>query len=636
MIQITKELINRIKSFVNDGDLRLRPFVLAGELNKSYIQGAQYKKINDRILAIEGMKTNNSLYLERKVFNRMLPIYLTRYGILSQNQPIAGFRGTDNREESITNAIEGNKFLETFRKDINFNQVYKKAIQHADVFGLGWFKIGIDWSKGDDIEVKDITIKKPTDKDFKVTGKRTIREGRTFVDIVPMHEVLVESLAVESIDDIHELVHRRMFSLEYIRKRWGFEAVPEQIDPRYFLADVRYSDNNRFEQNKYAYVYEYYRKPDALYPDGLYVMMINESVLYAGKLPYLNGLHRREIPFEPINLQTVPNHLVGVTVYGQIIPIQDTYNSIKNRLLEHINQLSIGQMYVWQNSLVNPNGVTNKPGQFIHLKRNAKKPEPVVKAQVGTEIVNYLKSIEDDMLVTAGLSQISAYGMSKSSVRTDGVADKIGEADQNKLTNAIDSVSETIIRVFKKVLYTEQERERMLLDILKLAKLDDYMLKYNLGELDPENLEIVNRDFLMQSDQARQLKMTQAANLGVYNPQSGLSFLTKLEILDSLNSGYLKDTLDPIERSNHDVIRDEQRDLLDKIDIEVHDYDNHAQHILEHTVFRLSAQVRELKKKDPELYAFVQESLKKHIEEHSKFQQDTSNKSVYENAKAVL
>ena len=37
------------------------------------------------------------------------------------------------------------------------------------------------------------------------------------------------------------------------------------------------------------------------------------------------------------------------------------------------------------------------------------------------------------MLVTAGLSQISAYGMSKSSVRTDGVADKIGEADQNKL-----------------------------------------------------------------------------------------------------------------------------------------------------------------------------------------------------------
>ena len=633
---VSTALIKRIQSFVNDADLRIRPFILSGELNKSYIQGMQYKRINDRILAIEGMKTHNSLYLERKVFNRMLPIYLTRYGILSQNQPIAGFRGTDNREETITNAIEGNKFLEAFCKDINFADKYKKAIQQADVYGLVWFKTGIDWSKGDEIEVKDITIKKNEDDDFKATGQRIIREGREFIDVIPMHEVLIDSLAVESMEDINELVHRRMFSLEYIQKRWGFTARPEQIDPRYFLADVRYSDNNRFEQSKYAYVYEYYRKPDALYPKGVYLLMINEEVLFSGDLPYDNGHNKREIPFDFMNLQIVPNHLVSVTVYSQLIPIQDTYNAVKNRLLEHINHLSIGQMYVWQNSLVNPNAITNKPGQFIHLKRNAKKPEPVIKAQVGTEITNYLKTLEDDMLVTAGLSQISAYGMSKSSVRTDGVADKIGEADQNKLTNAIDSISNAITRVFKKVLYLEKQRERMLRDVLRLAKLDDVMVKYNLGELDPENLEIVNREFLMQSDQARQLKMTQAANLGVYNPQMGLSYLTKLEILDSLNFGYLKDTLDPIERSNHDCIREENQDLLDKVDIEVHDYDNHAQHILEHTVFRMSAQVRELKKKDPELYAYVQESLKKHIEDHSKFQQDNSDKGVYENAKALL
>lgn len=635
-MKISKDLINRIKSFTNDGDLRIRPFVLSGELNKSYIQGMQYKRINDRILAIEGMKTKNSLYLERKTFNRMLPIYLTRYGILSQNQPIAGFRGTDNREESITNAIEGNKFLETFCKDIKFKEKYKRAVQQADIFGLVWFKHGIDWTKGDEIEVRDITIKKTDKEDFKTTGKRIIREGRTFIDVIPMHEVLIDSLAVESMEDINELVHRRMFSLEYIRKRWGFEAVPEQIDPRYFLADVRYSDNNRFEQSKYAYVYEYYRKPDALYPDGLYVLLINDTVLHASELPYNNGYNRREIPFDFMNLQTVPNHLVSVTVYSQLIPIQDTYNSIKNRLLEHINHLSIGQMYIWQNSLVNPNAVTNKPGQFIHLKRNAKKPEPVTKAQIGTEITNYLKSIEEDMLVTAGLSQISAYGMSKSSVRTDGVADKIGEADQNKLTNAIDSISEAILRLFRHVIYVEKDRQQMLQSVLKLAKLDSYMVKYELGKLDPENLEIVNRDFLMQSDQARQLKMTQAGNMGVYNPQSGLSYLTKLEILDSLNSGYLKDTLDPIERSNHDVIRDEHRELLESIDIEVHDYDNHSQHILEHSVFRMSSQVRELKNTNPELYAYIQESLKKHIGEHSKFQQDTSNKGVYENAKALL
>ena len=64
------------------------------------------------------------------------------------------------------------------------------------MFGLVWFKHGIDWSKGDKVEVRDITIKKPLDDDYKTTGKRIIREGRTFLDVIPMHEVLVDSLAV--------------------------------------------------------------------------------------------------------------------------------------------------------------------------------------------------------------------------------------------------------------------------------------------------------------------------------------------------------------------------------------------------------------------------------------------------------
>ncbi len=634
--RVNNPTLNHIQSFIRDAELRVKPFVLSGELSKGYIQGYQYKRINERTLAIEGLKNTHGLYLERKIFNRMLPIYLTRYGILSQNQPIVGFKGTDNREETITNAIEGNKFLDSFKKDINFTGKYKKAIQGADIYGLVWFKTGIDWSKGDEILTKDITITKPDDDTFKAKGTRSVKEGRTFIDVIPIHEVLVDSLSVESMEDINELVHRRMFSLEYIRKRWGFEARAEDIDPRYFLDTSRYSDNDRYEQNKYAYVYEYYRKPDALYPEGQFIVMINDTILYEGILPYKNAYNKRTIPFIPMNLQTVPNHLVSVTVYSQIIPIQDTYNSIKNRLLEHINHLAIGQMYVWKDSLVNPDGVTNKPGQFIMIKRNAKRPEPVQKAQVGSEIINYLKSIEEDMLVTAGLSQISAYGMSKSSVRTDGVADKIGEADQNKLTNAIDSIGESLINLFKQVLYIEKERQEDLSKIMKLAKLDDYMVKYKLGELDPENLEIVNREFLMQSDQARQLRMTQAANLGVYNPQSGLSYITKLEILDALNSGYLKDTLDPIERASHDQIREEHSDILDKIDVEVNDWDNHEQHILEHSLFRMSAQVRNLKKNDKALYEYVTSVLQEHIAKHSEYKQDSQSQATYQNAKAFL
>ena len=162
------------------------------------------------------------------------------------------------------------------------------------------------------------------------------------------------------------------------------------------------------------------------------------------------------------------------------------------------------------------------------------------------------------------------------------------------------------------------------------------MVKYKLGELDPENLEIVNREFLMQSDQARQLRMTQAANLGVYNPQTGLSYVTKLEILDALNSGFLKDTLDPMERASHDQISDEHRSILDKIDTEVNDWDNHSQHILEHSLFRMSSYVRNLKNTDKALYEYVMATLDEHIKKHTEYKQGSESQNVYQNAKAIL
>jgi hypothetical protein len=140
----------------------------------------------------------------------------------------------------------------------------------------------------------------------------------------------------------------------------------------------------------------------------------------------------------------------------------------------------------------------------------------------------------------------------------------------------------------------------------------------------------------MQSDQARQLKMTQAANLGVYNPQSGLSYVTKLEILDALNSGYLKDTLDPMERASHDQIQSENQDIINKLDVEVNDWDNHEQHIFEHSLFRMSSQVRNLKRKDPALYEYVIYTLENHIKEHSKYVQNKKSQNTYQDAKAFL
>ena len=628
-----KDIAQYIRYFVDDASTQLMPYIAQGKLNNEFIRGRQNKKINAGNLTIEDKRTDPAIYMEKKVFNRLLPIYLTRYGILTQNMPIPGIKPDSYSNKANFDSTQVNKFINSFQSDIDFKSIYKKAIKHADIYGIVWFKTGIDWSEGDEICTVETTIGEQH-------GTITIREGRPFVTAVPIHEVFVDTVHAESMDEINELVHRRVFPVDYIRKRWGFEAEKESINETKLASYPRYSNFGIANAGsiEYAYVYEYYKKPDALYPEGRYVVTCNDKILYNGKLPYINASNgNRVIPFDFFTMQSLPNYLIGVTVYSQLIPIQETYNSIKNRYLEYVNHIAIGQLYYWEGSLINKNGFSTKPGKLIGLKRNAKAPQPVQKEKLSQEFMHYLQELEEDMLVTAGLSQMTAFGSSKSNVRTDGVVDKLSESDENKLVNALDNISECITQVFKKIIYLEQEREQLLSEKLSVAKVDNYLQQYKLAEVDPEQVTIVNREILMQSDQVFDKKLQQAGNFGLYALDSPLSYSAKVNFLNSIKANYLLDTLNPEERATYDLCTEENYSLLETKKVpEVEPFHVHNQHINEHNLFRISPEIRHLKQKDPEAYKTFQQSLDMHIEQHQSYLNKSSNSNVYENAKAAL
>jgi hypothetical protein len=612
-----KSITTYIKNLVDDSTTHLRPFVAQGKYNNEFIMGRQNKKINARTLTIEDKITDPTVYIEKKVFNRILPIYLTRYGILTANTPIPGMKPINNSAVEVENSRKINNFIQSFIATSNFKEKFNLSIKHADVYGLKWFKTGIDWSDGD--EVAEIEVKTGSGE----KGQIKLKEGKVFILPVPIHEVFINNYHIESMDEVNELVHRRPFPLEYIKKRWGFEAIKEDITEFNLPTYPKYSDIGYLSTTdiEYAYIYEYYKKPDALYPNGRYIIMCNETILYDDILPFVNASdNKRRIPFDFMALQTIPNHTVGVTVYQQIIPIQETYNAVKNRYLEYVNHIAIGQLYYWEGSLINKNNFSTKPGKLIGLKRNARPPVPVQKDKLSAEFINYLRTLEDDMLIAAGLSQMTAYGITKANVRTDGVADKVSESDENKLVNAIDNVSETMINVFKKVIYLEQDRERILYDQLKIAKVDLTAFQYSLAGVNADHLTIVNKEFLMQSDQVVDKKLQQAMSLGVFAPNTGMAYSSKLELLNSMRANYLQDTLDPVERSNYDLISEEHGMLLSKHEVpNAESFHSHAQHIVEHNLFRISPEVRKLQQENPKKYQVLMEAVAMHIEQHQKF-----------------
>jgi hypothetical protein len=567
-------LANHVRDFVEKARVRMQPFIIAGELNREYIKGNQWKKIDPKNLTIVEKNYPRDVYTERKVFNRMLSIYLTRNGILSDNRPIPGFEPDNADPASVTGAVLGNRYIKEFMKQHDFESIYKKIIKSGDTFPMVWIKTGIDWSKGDVIQTQDIKITKngsSETKDF------VLREGRPFINIVPLYEIFPDNLKVDSIDQVKELVYRTPMQLEYIEAKFGYEARAEAIDAVYTMNryDLNIYSNDDLD---YAYVYEYYKAPDSLYPNGRFVTVINDKVIKDGPLPYKNGSYgARHIPFDIITFQSVDGYLPGVTVYGQLIDQQDTYNAVSNRLLEYINRLGIGKKYAWKGSMIDSQTPSNKPGTTTWLTRFGKVPVNEQIDRIGQEVLLYLKTIEENMLITAGLSALTAYGVTKSNIRTDGVADKIADSDSNKLSNALKNISEGIIRIMRKVIYLERQRQEILLKDLELEAEDKYIAKYDFTLINPEELAIVNREFLLRSDQIIEKKMMQATQFGIYSQEVGLSYRSKLEVLDMIQAGYLKDTLNPVERANwaqvqmeHDALYKEE--MLEVQPYEMHDY----------------------------------------------------------------
>ena len=303
-----RSITQYIRNFVDDSTTHLRPFIAQGKYNNEFIKGRQNKKINGRTMTIEDKQTDPTVYTERKIFNRVLPIYLSRYGILTQNMPVPGMKPIMNTAKEIENSRTINNFIQKFIITSNFKDKYNLAVKHSDVYGLEWFKTGIYWSDGD--EIAQVEIQTGSGE----KGYMTIKEGKVFILPIPLHEVFINNWHVESMDEVNELVHRRPFPLEYIKKRWGFEAQKDDINEFNLPTYPKYSDIGYLASTdiEYAYIYEYYKKPDALYPNGRYVIMCNEKVLWDDVLPFVNAVNnQRKIPFDFVALQTVPHHTVG-------------------------------------------------------------------------------------------------------------------------------------------------------------------------------------------------------------------------------------------------------------------------------------------------------------------------------------
>ena len=101
-----------------------------------------------------------------------------------------------------------------------------------------------------------------------------------------------------------------------------------------------------------ALVIEKYEKPSIKYPNGRLIIIAGNNLIYLGELPYINKVNAdRGFPFIRQRCLPVPNSFWGISVIDRCIPIQRSFNAVKNRKHEFLNRVTMGIMAVEDGSI---------------------------------------------------------------------------------------------------------------------------------------------------------------------------------------------------------------------------------------------------------------------------------------------
>ena len=128
------------------------------------------------------------------------------------------------------------------------------------------------------------------------------------------------------------------YTVDEIKLRWGIEVAGRTLNA--FSMDVsgmipggvgynpsmmRVRDN---DIDNAELVLEYYERPNRDFPEGRHVIIVGDTCVHVGVLPYKCGkFYRRSYPFVHQRCLDNPGVLWGTSVVERCIPVQRDYNA---------------------------------------------------------------------------------------------------------------------------------------------------------------------------------------------------------------------------------------------------------------------------------------------------------------------
>ncbi|HKL93901.1 MAG TPA: hypothetical protein VJZ69_01295 [Clostridia bacterium] len=586
MKQSVDELVASVKEdFEKRREMR-RPLELCWRLNMNFLMGNQFCSISHRGDIEEDGK--QYFWQQREVYNHIAPIVETRLSKLARVKAKASVRPSTSDDIDVASAKFSTAVLETICAENNWNELLSRANMWSETCGTAFYKVVWDTEKG-----------------MVLDADKTVREGDVSILVIPPFEIFPENLAVADINAQNSIIHAKAYTADEVKRLWGKDVKGTSVsvfslDNASVCGGLGYSATtptvNSEQLENAIIVIEKYELPTSNYPNGRLIIVGGDELLYDGELPYINGENGlRCYPFcKQVCLDTI-GEFFGTSVVERIIPVQRSYNTVKNRKHEFMNRIAMGVMAVEDGSVDTDNleeeGLS--PGKVLIYRQGSTPPIMLNAGQVPSDF-----HIEEDRLLSefvmiSGVSEVTTYSQVPSNVASGTAISLLLEQDDTRISLTADSLRSCVKEVGKQILRLYKQFAT-LPRIKRIAgeNGDVEMRAFSATDLSNDDLVFDTANELEDTNAGRKTMLLELLKLGLLTDDNGgMTARSKTRIFDILGFGNWEDSRD-IDELHMKKAQRENAALMSKAVIP-DSVDNHLLHIDEHTKLLITKSVSE-------------------------------------------
>ncbi len=575
MSKIEEKIVAEITADFKKRQEARRPVELNWRLNMNFVVGNQFAQISSKGDIEESGK--EYFWQEREVYNHIAPILETRLAKLGRVKAKAQVRPATSDDEDVASASLATKLIDAVCKENDFSSQLALANSWSEITGSAFFKVTWDAEKGHALDA---------------SGE--IKEGDVTITLCPPFEIFPEDIAITDIDKQSSVMHAKVLTTKEVKRIWGKDVKGGEVNVFSFdnaqvgggfgyTASVPKIVSEKREDS--VTVIEKYEAPTHEYPNGRLIIVAGDTLLYQGDMPYLNGEDgTRGYPFaKQVCIDNLTNFF-GTSVVERIIPVQRAYNTVKNRKHEFMNRMAVGVMAVEDGS-VDTDSLEEEglpPGKVVVYRQGSTPPIMLSPTQVPSEFSREEEKLLNEFVMISGVSEVTTYSQVPANVASGTAISLLLEQDDTRIALTADSLRESIKRISKQVL----RLYRQFAKVPRVKRItgdngDVEIASFCAGNIDSEDIVFDTISDIEDTLSARRAMVYDLLKLGLFADENGkLNASTKARLFEILGFGNWEDG-----RSNDEIHRKKalkENMELEKKDVLVDVYDDHALHIAEH------------------------------------------------------